>query len=267
MYEPQPVIFIVDFATVALLALGYLVALAVAVQVRAPGTRSLGAAAAVLTSLARSIEWRHAAIVLGAIVALLGAIGALVAYSTSDSLHVYIFRLNDERTIPTSFNGLQLLVTATLATLLARMNHGRARWAWLLFAVAFVLAAVDEASDVHGRFESKTGLPEEFLLAPLGAAVLAALVILWRQLRVSGPALPLLFAAGALVVASQGFDLISAIWSQRIVEEVLELGAGALFVLSLLSAIQAPEAVLRGRGLRYASAGADRESPSPIPNA
>lgn len=239
MYEPGPVIFIVDFGGAALLLLAYLVALAVIVHVRSPGGRGLAGAVEALASLARGIDLRRAAMALGAIVALLTGLGALVAYSASDALHVYIFRLNDERTVPTSFNALQLLVTATIALLLAWESRGRTHLAWTAFAFAFFFGAIDEAADVHARFEARTGLPEEIALLPLGLLVISALVVLWPQLRASKPALPVLFGAGAAILVSQGFDLIHARWSQRIVEEALELAAGSLFVLALLIVLQA----------------------------
>lgn len=258
MYEPTDATFIVDFISVVITIVAYLVILTVTVKLRAPSARSMKDAADTLASLARTVDWRRTKIALAAGVLLLTALGSIVAYSSSDALHVFIFRLNDERTIPTFYNTVQLFVAATLALLLARESQKTVRLAWIFFAIAFVGAGIDETADMHARFALHTGLSEELALAPVIIIMLAALAILWRPLRASGPALPLLFAGGILIVVSQGFDLNHAKWSQRIVEEALELGACALFVLSMLAAIRTlhrgePPGLLRDRTrfLRY----------------
>lgn len=239
MYEPTSATFTVDFITAVATTLIYLLIVAVTVKLRAPGARNLRDVAEALIVLARNLDWRLTKIALATGVLVLTAVGSLVAYSNSDALHVFIFRLNDERTIPTLYNTIQLFAAATLALLLAYQGRGASRLAWVFFALAFFGAGIDETADMHARFEERTGLREEFALAPMAVLMLAALAILWRQLRAAGPALPLLFGGGLLVIASQAFDLIHEKWSQRIVEESLELTACVLFLLAMLAAIRA----------------------------
>ena len=238
MYEPTDATFAVDLITLIVTAAAFLLIVAVTVRLRSPEARGLGAAAETLASLARELEWRKIKLALAAGVVLLAALGALVAYSTSDSLGVFVFRLNDERTLPTLYNTFQLFTAATLALLLARESRGGIRIAWALFALGFIGAGIDETSDMHARFEYRTGLREELALAPILILIAVAFVMLWDRLRAAGPALGLLIGGGLLIVASQAFDLSDAKWSQRIVEEALELGACALFVLSMMAALR-----------------------------
>lgn len=254
MYEPTDATFAVDFATAVLTVLAYMLILAVIVKVRAPAARSLKDASETLTRLARSIDPGRAATVLTVGALVLTALGSLVAYSDSEALHIFIFRLNDERTIPTFYNSLQLLTAATIALLIAREQQRSMRLAWSFFALGFIAAGIDESADMHARFEYRTGLNEEIALLPIIILLLIALVILWRPL-IESRALPLLISGGILIVASQGFDLNHAKWSQRIAEEALELVGCMLFVLAMLLAIRSPKPLDRTVELRYSRTG------------
>lgn len=241
VYEPTGATFLVDLITVLLTMAAYLAILAVVLRFTAPAARNPRDAAVALLSLARSLDWDRTRMALAGGVLFLSAIGSAVAYSTSDALHVFVFRLNDERTIPTFYNTMQLFVAATLALLLAYESRGTRRLAWVFFAVGFVAAGIDETGDMHPRFEYYTGLREDFALLPIIALMAASFLVLWPRLRAATPALPLLIVGGILIVVSQAVDAIDAIWSQRILEEVLELSACALFILSMLAVIRFQE--------------------------
>lgn len=173
-------------------------------------------------------EPARAAILLGACIALLGAVGAVAA---ALDLPGRAWRLNQEQSIASYFSSLLLFASATVAALIGR-DAADAR-PWMLIAITLFAVGVDEAAELHERVEVRTGLPAPVVVAPL--ALLGA-VGLWGaipRMRAVSP-VPTLFGAGvAMWVVSQALDPIHATW-KSVVEELLEMGGSALILLALL---------------------------------
>jgi len=216
------------------LALAALVVVVAAIAVGDPGLalpwrwRDLGPAIARgvggLDSAATAIVTAAGA----AIVAVVGS-AALIGDFGGGALTI-----NEEQSLPAYYSAVQLIVAGIVALgLAALLPEPEPVWPWLLLGVLLVVLGFDEAAEIHERLESRTGLPAIGVLAPAVLAGLVAFAGIFRRLRETPPALAL-FVAGAVAWAiSQALDPIHGVDWKSALEESLELGGTALFLLAL----------------------------------
>jgi hypothetical protein len=157
-----------------------------------------------------------------------------------DAEDVGILDLNNEQTIPATFQAALLLGTGALALVTGSLRATRAetrRW-WSVLGVVFVILALDQIVAVHGRFGDTTGLPGQIILMPIAiAGMISWLKVLgdiWSNRLVRA-----LFIAGAVFwCASQASDLFldgieSLSWT-TIPEETSETTGSLLWLFSVL---------------------------------
>ncbi len=215
------------------------------------------------------VEGRQVAAVALLSIAVLGIIGALHA---AGLVHLKMFNLDREWTIPAFYSSALLFAASALALLLSQVdgyNTGNPVW-WRFMGLFFAVMGLDEILSLHERLEKLTGIDWQVLYIPVvligGIGGLVTLKRLW-QLRVGY----LVYAGGAAAwFISQVFEKIEwsghdgarlvNIYNQLMVaEEELEMIGSLLFGLGVLLALKY---ALRNR---QPSSFASARCPSPSP--
>lgn len=205
-------------------------------------------------------------------VLLLGhAIGLLMNYGLG---HNYVFGLvplfnfGQEQNIPTLFSTLLMLASAICFLALYRIGEVSpyARRVWLILAVVFCFAAIDETAVIHERIglsvRERLGVGGYLFFAwvipySVGVAALAAIVIVpiwrlgWRYRALFGVA-AITFVGGAVGVEMLGAHYFEANQQQKTliyslfqtVEELLEFTGLIILLYTLLDLLRRRTAVL-----------------------
>ena len=149
-----------------------------------------------------------------------------------------ILELNEEQTLPAYFSSLLLWAAAGLAVLVSQLAPGPARL-WLLWAVALVILAFDEAGEAHERLQYHLDVSTLVALSPIivvaGVTGLAVLRRIWdfaaaRNLMLVGAAAWVLALVLDRAHHPNGTNLDYLI----VAEEMVEMGGSILIALSLL---------------------------------
>ena len=188
-----------------------------------------------------SLEPRRVAVVLTSCSAALLVMGWLVEVQ---HVPLQVFDPRGELGLPAWFDVTMLLSAAGLVLLLGHLGDGR-RWR-LWMAAVFATLAIDELISVHETVGGRLGLAGEgqLVFAPLIMVAFAAWLMTLRRIWPI-PAARALFIGGAIVwVTSQAIDvyyggLRPETTISVVIEDVLEGWGSALFLLSLLLAVQA----------------------------
>lgn len=187
--------------------------------------------------LARAIEPRRAALVLGALVAVLAVLGALESYADLPG-SAFAVEPPEKQNVTTYVSTLILLCATTLAAVLARDTGGDGdmRLWWALLAACLFFLALDEATEVHERIASRLDLDDALPLAPAAIGVGAALLATVAQARRFPPAAQLIGASVVFAVLSQLVDIAldTELTAKHVIEESLEMIASSLMVVALL---------------------------------
>jgi hypothetical protein len=197
-----------------------------------------------MSGLVRRLDPRRTALVLALAIAVLAALGAVVAWSPRPAL--VRFDLDGERNVPAAFSAFLLLACAALALLLPRSIARRG--VALLFGFILVFASLDEAGGIHEKLESRLDVDWQVLYIPVAVATLAVWVLVALGLRRVRGGLVLMLGSGACWAVSQGFEALQ--WDDddepaagytwmMVTEETLEMVGSALLVLALLHAVRA----------------------------
>jgi hypothetical protein len=156
--------------------------------------------------------------------------------STFQAFNLADSDLDRRLSMPASFTALLVLLGAGMAFALSRVDRTRREPIWRLAAWALIALGLDQLLGVHSWLETR-GVSWNVCYLPLliGAtvALFRALRIFRNQLKVQGMfgAAILLWLAGA---ALDNPNLVSA----NAGAEILEMGAGVLFALSLLARLR-----------------------------
>ena len=196
--------------------------------------------AEVARELAVSLAPRRVALVLGAVIFLLGVLGALVG---NDTIEAFVLDLNGEQTLPAAFSGALLFGAAALAFLLGGIWPADARdrrW-WAVMGGVFLFLGIDEIAAIHEEIQEATDIhPGQLVLAPLVVVAGAAWLVAMQRLRGGGGFKPWV-AAAAVWALSQVVDATQEPnrydWTV-IPEEMLEMAGSLLFALALLIALR-----------------------------
>lgn len=175
---------------------------------------------------------------------------------------VYVFDVNEEKSVPTVFNFLQHLVSAAvvlLVTVMRRRARGHYEWRWVLLVFLFLYTASDEILMLHERVGTHlhetyhtTGVLFYAWVVP-GAAFALTVAVLELKLVLGLPppirglaiASACIFVGGALgveVLESAEFSahLKDTLWHELLgsVEEGMEMAGLSLFIYAMLRYIQ-----------------------------
>ena len=187
------------------------------------------------------IEPRRAAVVLGCVIALVGLAGVLVAWRVDQGRD--LFDLDGERNVPATLSALLLVLAAVCVVRLPQRVVPRA--VSLGLGGVLVLAALDEAFELHEKLESALDVDWQLLYLPVFVVAAALWCWLLYALRGDRSTVALLGAAGLCWVASQVLEHEQ--WGpdgpepgytwMMVTEEILELTGSALLVVALLVAL------------------------------
>lgn len=144
--------------------------------------------------------------------------------------------------------------TGLAAALCAHRRVSQRRWPWILIAVVFIAAAVDDIVAVHEGLETDkdSDAAERVLFVALTAFAAASWLAVAREMRRRSGALALWVGGAALWGAAilldeirwESFGLTVTRLTEGL-EEVAELGGSALMVLGLLAVLLASAEVRR----------------------
>jgi hypothetical protein len=157
-----------------------------------------------------------------------------------DASQLGILDVNNEQTLPATFQASLLLITGGLALVVSRLRATRIEmkcW-WLTLGLVILVLASDQVLAVHSRFGDATGLPGQLILLPAAIAGIVAWFKVLQGIWANRLARSL-FIAGALVWAlSQASDVLldpveSLAWT-TVPEETCETVGSALWLFSLL---------------------------------
>ncbi len=191
--------------------------------------------------LALRIDTRRLALIVGALIAVLGVMGIL-RYGNKEQLGA--FNLDGERNVPAVFSAALWTVVSGLAVLVGRADRWRA---WYAFAVVTLVVAADEFGEIHERLENKTGIDWQLLYLPVGILAAILFVAIGRRLwRLGAGFTPFAVAAGAGVVSQlleqvqygENDEPVRGYRVMVVSEEVLEMTAALLIGLALLAALR-----------------------------
>jgi hypothetical protein len=190
-------------------------------------------------------EPRRIAIATGAVIALLGAFGAIDLLAPS--LELSAFSLEGERTVPAAFSAALLLAAGVLAWRLSAVRAPRALGSpglWRFMGAFLVFMALDELLAIHERVSmSESGISWQVFYAPVTVAAIIAWAAILRRLP-SVPARRMWLGGAAAWFVSQVIEAIQ--WDgNRLVhewtfvpEETLEMTGSLLWGLALLLALR-----------------------------
>lgn len=206
-----------------------------------------------------------ARLVLLALVVVDAAVVALHLLNGATGLDKRLFDLDMEQNLPTWVSSVQLFCVGLCGALAGRLEAGRARLAWIIFAGVFLFLSLDEGALLHEELVDRVSDSSgdawfwPLLYTPLAVAVLAALAVVGAQIRADARALAglvggLLLLGGSLVLDSAATQWVQISWLFAVgvvLEEALELGGSALLVAAIVSvlasrAANAPPAVAPG---------------------
>jgi hypothetical protein len=191
--------------------------------------------------LTRLPEPRQVAIGAGALILLLGAIGAVDLLAPS--LPLSTFSLEGEHTLTAVFSAALLLGAGALAFQLASMSDVRSIGGpglWRFMGTFLVFMALDELFAIHERVSAPvTGVSWQVVYAPIVVSAVVAWSLILRRLPSGSPRLLWLGGAAAWFV-SQVIEAIQ--WDgERLVyewtfvpEEMLEMVGSLLWGIALL---------------------------------
>jgi hypothetical protein len=191
--------------------------------------------------LALRIDTRRLALIVGALIAVLGVMGIL-RYGNKEQLGA--FNLDGERNVPAVFSAALWTLVSGLAVLVGRADRWRA---WYAFAVVTLVVAADEFGEIHERLENKTGIDWQLLYLPVGILAAILFVAIGRRLwRLGAGFTPFAVAAGAGVVSQlleevqygENDEPVRGYRVMVVSEEVLEMTAALLIGLALLAALR-----------------------------
>jgi hypothetical protein len=157
-----------------------------------------------------------------------------------DASHLGILDVNNEQTLPPTFQAALLLITGGLALVVGRLRATgieMKRW-WLTLGLVILVLAFDQVLAVHSRFGDATGLPGQLILLPAAIAGIVAWFKVLQEIWDNRLARSL-FVAGALVWAlSQASDVLldpvkSLGWT-TVPEETAETVGSSLWLFSVL---------------------------------
>jgi len=203
-----------------------------------------------LTRTFLHIEPKTAALVLGAVIATVGGLGAAQAAQgplpAEGAAHpegfLSLFYLDGEYNLPTLLSaGIMAVAAAAVYAAGAARERGRGATAWGALAAILLYFAVDDALKLHERVEGWTRVDWQLLFLPLiAAAGVTGLLVVARTPDVAGR-LAFLAAGAAGVTAAvlealqwDGYRARTGYRALMVPEEVLELSAGALAFIGAL---------------------------------
>lgn len=186
------------------------------------------------------------AVVLGACILTLGALGALHGYLWPANGTLRSFDLNRELVIPAFFSGALLLAAAglCLAAFRHRLAIGPHRFAFALLGAFLAFMALDEILSLHESIEASTGVDWQTLYAPI--VLVGGIGWLWslRSLRQFRRAYTCLLSGAFAWLAAQVLEQLQYEGDVLvhpalvIFEEVLEMTGTTLFILAILIALR-----------------------------
>jgi hypothetical protein len=190
----------------------------------------------------RLLEPRSVALALGAAIAALAVLGAIVAWEPRPALDG--FDLDEERTVPAFVSAFLLVACALLALRLPRTVLSRG--AAVVFAALLALASLDELMGIHERLERRLDVDWQVLYLPVFAAGLVVLALFVAGLRRNGFGLGPVLASAACWAAAQLLEKLQ--WEDdgpapgytwmMVIEETLEMAGSALLLLAMLSVVR-----------------------------
>lgn len=200
-----------------------------------------------LRALPGGVRWTGGGLaVLIAIVSLLAGIdGFVVAIPPFD----FGDELEDGFRVAPLLGSALFAATAMLAALCARRGMSQRRWPWILIAVVFIAAAVDDIVAVHEGLETDkdSGAAERVLFVALAAFAAASWLAVAREMRRRSGALVLWVGGATLWGAAVLLDEVrweslglTVVRLTEGLEEVAELGGSALMILGLLAVLSRP---------------------------
>lgn len=152
-----------------------------------------------------------------------------------------VLDLDGDWTLPAAFSALLLACAGLCACAVGRRRVFDLRGSAYLLGALFVLMGFDEAFQFHERLESATGVDWQLLYLPLILACGTAWLIVARALGRLRSAQVLMVLGGLAWLAAQvleqvqwdGNVQVAGYEAMMVVEETLEMGGSALFLLAL----------------------------------
>jgi hypothetical protein len=200
-------------------------------------------------------EPRQAALALGTVIVLLGALGTVDLLAPSWPLS--IFSLDGEGTVPAFFSALLLLGAGLLAWQLSGVHGARLStpitW-WAFMGILLVFMALDELLAIHEHVSaSVTGVSwQVFYLPVVVPAAVAWFVVLRRLPRASARALWVCgaaawFASQVIEAVQWDGDRLAHQWT-FVPEEMLEMTGTLAWGLALVIALRIARERTEGEG-------------------
>lgn len=188
---------------------------------------------------ARRIDPKRVGIALAAIWAVFAIVGIVVDRGGSWTLQAFNpadSDLDDRLSMPASFTALLLLAAAGMALALSRVDRTRRERTWRRAGLALLVIGVEQLLGIHSWLVER-GVDWTIAYLPL---LLIGTVLLFNAMSVlkSQPAVQAVFGgATVLWVLAGALDNPDFVTSNA-ATEILEMGAGVLFVLSLLARLR-----------------------------
>ena len=194
-----------------------------------------------MPGLTRLPEPRRMAIAVGAVIVLLGTLGAVDLLAPA--LPMSVLSLEGERTVPAAFSAVLLLAAGALAMMLSTVSGSRGLGSpglWRFMGAFLVFMALDEAFAIHEHVSAAaTGITWQAFYAPICVSAVIAWAAILHKLP-SGAARGMWVAGAAAWFVSQVIEAVQ--WDGTVLvyqwtfvpEEMLEMTGSLLWGLALL---------------------------------